>query len=102
MLKRLLFAALLLAGTFWVTADALFGISGNGVRDVTVPDFCGRDAATVDFGEDFEMTVEYRYDEKIPAGVVLRQDPAAGSVRRVNRSHPKCAVKLYVSMGREP
>ncbi len=101
MWKKLLFAGFLLIGTFWVTADALFGLLPAGTRDVTVPDFCGRDFAAVESTGDFAFTVEYRYDENIPAGIILRQEPEPGNVRRVNRKHPECEVRLWVSLGRE-
>lgn len=101
MWKRLLFAGLLLAGTLWVTADALFGVLRHGERDVVIPNYCGEDLESIEPGETIELTVEYRYDEETPAGIVMRQEPEPGSVRKVNGSHPKCAVKLYVSLGRE-
>ena len=102
MWKRLLFAGLLLAGTLWVTFDALFGISGSGARKIVIPDFCGKNLSAVEPAGELELTVEYRYAEDAPAGIVTRQEPEAGSVRKVNRRHPKCGVKLYVSFGREP
>ena len=101
MWKRLLFAGLLLVTAFWVTSDSLFGVMQNHAREIVIPEFCGKDLETVDPGEEIELTVEYRYDEEIPAGIVTRQEPEAGSVRKVNERHPKCAVKLYVSLGRE-
>ena len=101
MWKRVLFAGLLLAGTLWVTADALFGIVSNRAREIVIPDFCGEDPEMIEPREDLEFTVEYRYDEKIPAGIVMRQDPTAGSVRKVTPRRPKCAVRLYVSLGKE-
>ena len=101
MWKRLLFAGILLIGTFLVTGDALFGVMRNRAKTVVIPDFCGENLETVEPGETVELTVEYRYDENIPAGIVMRQDPEPGSVRKVNESHPKCAVRLYVSLGRE-
>lgn len=101
MWKRLLFAGLLLAGTLWVTSDALFGFSSSRAREIVIPDYCGEDLSAVEPGEEIELTVEYRYDETIPAGTVLRQEPEPGSVRKVNKRHPKCPVRLYVSMGPE-
>ena len=101
MWKRLLFAGLLLAGTLWVTSDALFGVVRNRAKEIVIPDFCGEDLEALEPGEEIELTVEYRYDEEIPAGIVMRQEPEPGSVRKVNKRHPKCAVKLYVSLGKE-
>ena len=101
MWKRLLFAGLLLIGTFWVTSDALFGVMKNHAREVEIPDFRGENLEEIEPGEEIELTVEYRYDETVPAGIVTRQEPEPGSIRKVNESHPKCAVKLTVSLGRE-
>lgn len=101
MWKRLLFAGLLLAGALWVTADALFGIVRDRAREIVIPEFCGKDLEAVEPGEDLGFTVEYRYDEKIPAGIVMRQEPEAGSVRKVNPSRPTYPVRLYVSLGKE-
>jgi beta-lactam-binding protein with PASTA domain len=93
---------LLLAGALAVTFFVFAGIAMRvavRARQVTVPDMVGRsvgDATTLASTLDLQLRVDEarRPDAKVPAGVVLAQQPAAGSAARRQRS-----VRVWVSAG---
>jgi serine/threonine-protein kinase len=69
-------------------------------RSVTVPDLEGTAYGEDVPGRGFAVTVEYRYDPQSPAGTVLHQSPAAGSIRR-SLPWKGCPLTLTVSLGPE-
>jgi beta-lactam-binding protein with PASTA domain len=93
---------LLLAGALAVTFFLFAGIAMRvavRARQVTVPDLVGKsiaDATTLSSGLDLQLRVEEarRPDAKLPAGVVMGQDPAGGSSVRRQRS-----VRVWLSAG---
>jgi eukaryotic-like serine/threonine-protein kinase len=95
---KILLLAGALAGTFFVFAGIAMRVAIR-ARQVTVPNLVGRsvDEATRLAGDlDLLLRVDdaRRPDAKVPAGMVLGQDPAAGSGARRQRS-----VRVWVSAG---
>ena len=94
-------ALLLCAGTVWITFDSLFApLSPRGER-VEIPNYCGLQEESLSFADWMQVTTEYRYDAKAPAGTVVAQTPSAGSLRKLSAKHPTCALSLVVSLGEE-
>jgi serine/threonine-protein kinase len=93
---------LLLAGALAVTFFVFAGIAMRvavRARQVTVPNLVGKsvpDATTLASTLDLQLRVDdaRRPDPKVPAGVVLGQEPQAGSAARRQRS-----VRVWVSAG---
>lgn len=100
MWKKLIFANLLLAAVTFTAANTLFGLTDPPGESLTVPDFTGETEQDVSGDGRWELTVEYRYGDE-PAGTVLSQEPAAGSVRKRTAQRPRCPLRLTVSMGPE-
>ncbi len=98
--KKLLFSILLLAALSFVTADSLFGILKPGGTSVTIPDYCGAQEDTIVPPEWMQLKTDYRYDPGIPAGTVISQVPAGGTVRKISEKR-SCEVTLTVSLGTE-
>ena len=95
--KLVLLAGALVA-TYLVFAAAAMRIALR-TREVQVPDFTNRTAneataIAADFGLAMKIDESRRPDPKIPAGRVLAQDPAAGSVARQQRT-----VRVWLSAG---
>lgn len=77
----------------------------NNYADITVEDFVGT-TYTLDLDDWFKNSeyysvpeIEYEYNENIPKGTIISQDPDAGETRRVLKGKQKCDVKLTVSLG---
>ena len=100
MWKKLLFANLLFAAAVFVVLDSLFGVTAARGERITVPDFRGATEETIAADGRFAVTAEYRYDES-PAGTILSQEPAPGSVRKIGEDRKKCELRVVVSMGLE-
>lgn len=100
MWKKLLFAGLLFVAVVFVTANALFGFTEPQGVSLTVPDFSGASEQQLAADDRFAVTAEYRYDES-PAGTVLSQTPAAGTIRKLRTARDKCELRVVVSMGQE-
>lgn len=98
--KKLLFSFLLFASVCFVTADSLFGILRPDGETVSVPDFCGQREDAVSAPDWAELQTEYRYDTESPAGTVIAQSPAAGSLYKISDRRP-CELLLTVSLGAE-
>jgi serine/threonine-protein kinase len=95
---KILVLAGALAVTFFVFAGIAMRVAVR-ARQVTVPDLVGKsvnDATAVASNLDLLLRVDpaRRPDAKVPAGVVLGQDPSAGSAVRRQRS-----VRVWVSSG---
>jgi eukaryotic-like serine/threonine-protein kinase len=95
--KLVLLAAALVA-TYLIFAAAAMRIALR-TREVQVPDFTSRTAneataIAADLGLAMKIDEARRPDPKIPAGRVLAQDPAPGSVARRQRS-----VRVWLSAG---
>ena len=98
MWKKLLFANLLVLALAFVVLDSLFGVASARGERVTVPDFCGASEESLAADARFAVTAEYRYDDR-PAGTILSQDPAPGSIRKIGEDQAKCKLRVVVSMG---
>ncbi len=93
---------LLLVGALGVTYFLFFGLSMRvalRTRDVEVPPLLGRtvnDARQrlVELGLGLRIDDNQRSDEKIPAGQIMQQDPAAGVQTRRQRT-----IRVWVSTG---
>jgi eukaryotic-like serine/threonine-protein kinase len=95
---KILLLAGALAGTFFVFAGIAMRVAIR-ARQVTVPDLVGKsleDATSLAAALDLQLRVDdaRRPDAKVPAGMVLGQDPAAGAAARRQRS-----VRVWVSAG---
>jgi serine/threonine-protein kinase len=95
--KLVLLAGALVA-TYLIFAAAAMRIALR-TREVQVPDFTNRTAneataIAADFGLAMKIDESRRPDPKIPAGRVLAQEPAAGSVARQQRT-----VRVWLSAG---
>ena len=87
-----------LATTFVVFAGIAMRVA-NRARNVTVPDLAGKsvsDATSLASSLDLQVRVDEarRPDAKVPAGMVLGQDPVAGSLVRRQRS-----LRVWISAG---
>ena len=87
-----------LATTFFVFAGIAMRVA-NRARNVTVPDLAGKsvsDATSLASSLDLQVRVDQarRPDAKVPAGMVLGQDPVAGSLVRRQRS-----LRVWISAG---
>jgi serine/threonine-protein kinase len=97
--RSALVAFVLLLAVGWITVDILFKPREKEPTTVTVPNFCGRDANSIQTEAWLDVDIEYRYDENTPAGVVFAQTPTGGSRRRLVSDKITCQVT--VSLGRE-
>lgn len=72
----------------------------RGIERIGVPDFTGmiyrEGAANADL---FDVTLEYKYDSSKPAGTVISQYPAAGSMRLIKSGERRCELTLTLSRG---
>ncbi len=50
--------------------------------------------------EHFDLIVDYKYSEQIPAGTVISQSPDGGATRRLYDGNDKATITLTVSAGR--
>lgn len=95
---KILLLAGALAGTFLAFAGIAMRVAIR-ARQVTVPDLVGKsidDATSLAAGFDLQLRIDdaRRPDAKVPVGMVLGQDPGAGSAVRRQRS-----VRVWVSAG---
>ncbi len=95
---KILVLAGALAATFFLFAGIAMRVAAR-ARQVTVPGLVGKsveDATALASGLDLQMRVDEarRPDAKVPAGMVLGQDPVAGSTTRRQRN-----VRVWVSAG---
>ena len=95
---KLVLVAGALVATYLIFAAAAMRIALR-TREVQVPDFTNRTAneataIAADFGLAMKIDESRRPDPKIPAGRVLAQEPAAGSVARQQRT-----VRVWLSAG---
>ncbi len=97
----LLLSALLFVCTVWVVFDDLFSPLESSGKTVTVPSYLGMDIDDVATEAWMETEIEYRYDDSVPAGVVISQSPVGGSMRKLSDRYPTCKVNLTVSRGTE-
>ena len=95
---KILLLAGALAGTFFLFAGIAMRVA-NRARQVTVPDLVGKsvnDATAIASALDLLLRVDdqKRPDAKVPAGMVLGQDPSPGSAARRQRS-----IRVWISAG---
>lgn len=93
-----LFALLLFLSVSWCVADGLFGFLQPAAETVCVPDLTGLDEGAAGAYPFLDVTSVYRYDDS-PAGTVLAQEPAAGSLRKL-AGRTAVPLRLTVSLGR--
>lgn len=89
-----------LAGTEIGTANPVDLVVSSGPEEVQVPnvvDMTERDALLALTAVDLEPIVDDEYSDDVAQGIVIRQDPAAGSTAIVGDS-----VVIVVSLGPEP
>jgi serine/threonine-protein kinase len=93
---------LVLAGTLGLTFLIFFGLAMRvalRAREVAVPPLLGRTVGDAtqqlaDLGLGLRVDENERSDEKVPAGRIMQQDPAPGSMARSQRT-----VRVWVSAG---
>jgi len=95
---KILVLAGALAATFLLFAGIAMRVAIR-ARQVTVPDLVGKsmpDATALASGLDLQLRMDEarRPDAKVPAGMVIGQDPAAGSAARRQRS-----IRVWISAG---
>ena len=100
MRKYLFFSVALLIATCAVVFDSLFGVFSERERVVEIPNFVGMEEAGATLPDWIELTTEHLYDESIPEGVVISQEPSGGSMRKLGKNKT-VRLLLRVSMGQE-
>ena len=100
-LRLLLVSAVLLLSVAWVTFSHLFYPLNTKERTVEIPPLLGLRLQELQVPEWIDLGVEYRYDESVPEGVVIAQEPLSGSRRKLSDTADRCSVTVTVSMGRE-
>lgn len=93
-------SALLLICVVWITFDFLFAPLEGGSESVTVSDYRGNRLSDAEFAKWMNVKVEYRNDDNAEAGVILSQNPSAGSRRKLTDAHPSVELTLTVSLGK--
>lgn len=98
--KKFCFALLFLFGILFITADSLFGFLRSDGVYVTVPNLCGQRESLLELPDWASLETAYRYDDQIPAGVVMEQTPEAGRQLKIGENQTR-SIKLTVSLGTE-
>lgn len=91
-------ALLLLLSVCFLTADGLLGLTEPTVGTFPIPDLVGKTEQEVAALDGFSVISVYEQDDS-PAGTVLAQEPAAGSLRR--KTDRPTELRLTVSLGRK-
>lgn len=91
-------ALLLLLSVCFLTADRLLGLTEPTVGTFPIPDLVGKTEQEVAALDGFSVVSVYEQDDS-PAGTVLAQEPAAGSLRR--KTDRPTELRLTVSLGRK-
>lgn len=91
---------LLLLGTGAVCYGTLFGNKHTAYHTLCVPDLIGTAYDASSIPQPFFASVVYQNDEHAPAGTVLAQSPAPGTLRTVAQGTP-VPLRLSVSMGKQ-
>ena len=92
-------------GTVYVlgrVADAMSNVS----QTITVKEFVGNIytdelANALDASDEYKVSVEYVYSEEYEPGLIIEQDPKAGSTRKIVKGEQKCEVTLTVCSGQK-
>ena len=89
---------------YYIFNNLLVNSSLNNYQSVSVYDLVG-----AEYGEDligwfndsqlFSSNVTYAYNDEVPKGYIIDQDPVAGEVRKVLPGKQKCEIDLTVSLG---
>ena len=99
-------AFLITAGVaaYYIFSNLLLNSSLDKYQSVEVYDLVG-----AEYGEElmewfsnsqlFSSSVTYAYDDNVPKGYIVSQDPVAGEVRKVLPGKQKCEIGLTVSLG---
>jgi serine/threonine-protein kinase len=78
--------------------------NANAAEQIRVPNVVGQTYTQQTIGElldpsIYRVEVKMVYDADLPAGTIIKQEPAADSSRKVVKNQTKCTVKLTVSRG---
>ena len=92
-------------GTVYVlgrVADAMSNVS----QTITVKEFVGNIytdelANALDSSDEYKVSVEYVYSEEYEPGLIIEQEPKAGSTRKIIKGEQKCEVTLTVCSGQK-
>ena len=92
-IKGVLIAALLVCAVFFVVA-LVRGCSSTQSKDVDVPDFVGKTLVEVKENNEnnFQFEINSKYDDSKDMGVILDQEPVAGSMKVKTGSTIKLTV----------
>ncbi len=90
--------------SFVLIVSSLFSGSGDGSETITVKDFVGQKFSEnmqefFDNSEYYKLNLVQVYSDTEPAGKILKQEPEAGTTRKVNKGTKFCEIKLTVSRG---
>ena len=85
----------------WLVFDSLFAPFATQGERVEIPDYLGMRSEVLSFPDWMEVKTVYRHDDEVPAGVVVSQEPAGGSLRKISPWNPTCRLTVTVSLGRE-
>ena len=98
--KKFCFALLFLFAVTFATADSLFGFLRSDGFYVTVPNLCGQRESLMELPDWASVETAYRYNDQIPAGVVMEQTPEAGSRLKIGENQTR-PLTLTISLGTE-
>ena len=98
------FAIVLITGAVTVLDMVLKSENANAAEQIRVPNVVGQTYTQQTIGElldpsIYRVEVKMVYDADLPAGTIIKQEPAADSSRKVVKNQTKCTVKLTVSRG---
>ena len=85
----------------WLVFDSLFAPFSTQGERVEIPDYRGQRLDDLSFLEWMEVKTVYRHDDNTPSGVVVSQEPAGGSLRKISPWNPTCRLTVTVSLGKE-
>lgn len=98
------FAIVLITGAVTVLDMVLKSENANAAEQIRVPNVVGQTYTQQTIGElldpsIYRVEVKMVYDADLPAGTIIKQEPAADSSRKVVKNQTKCTVTLTVSRG---
>ena len=99
-------AFLITAGVaaYYILSNLLTNSSLNNYQSYEIFDLVGAEYSEdlIDWfnsSQIYSSSVSYAYDEKVPKGYIISQDPAGGEMRKVLPGKQKCQISLVVSLG---
>ncbi len=100
-------AVLLVAGVsgYYIINELFFNSSAKSYETIEVANFVGA-SYTEDLAKWFEeseyyslLNIEYAYDDTVPNGKIMIQEPEAGEKKKVLAGKQRCEIGLTISMG---